>query len=43
MRIAICDDNQLEVDLFKECVSGFLRRKRDYRYEISEVIRLLKM
>ena len=36
MRIAICDDNQLEVDLFKECVSGFLRRKRDYRYEISE-------
>ena len=36
MRIAICDDNQLEVDLFKESVSGFLRRKRDYRYEISE-------
>lgn len=36
MRIAICDDNQLEVDLFKECVSGFLRRKRDYRYEINE-------
>ena len=36
MRIAICDDNQLEVDLFKERVSGFLRRKRDYRYEISE-------
>lgn len=36
MRIAICDDNQLEVDLFKERVSGFLRRKGDYRYEINE-------
>ena len=36
MRIAICDDNQLEVDLFKEHISGFLRRKGDYRYEISE-------
>lgn len=36
MRIAICDDNQIEVDLFKEHISGFLRRKGDYRYEISE-------
>lgn len=36
MRIAICDDNQIEVDLFKEHILGFLRRKGDYRYEISE-------
>ena len=36
MRIAICDDNQIEVDLFKEHISGFLRRKGDYRYEIKE-------
>ena len=36
MRIAICDDNQIEVYLFKEHISGFLRRKGDYRYEISE-------
>ena len=36
MMIAICDDNQIEVDLFKEHISGFLRRKGDYRYEISE-------
>ena len=36
MRIAICDDCQLDIDLFKDRISGFLRSKGDYRYEISE-------
>ena len=43
MRIAICDDNQIEVDLFKEHISGFLRRKGMKLVSIRQVIRLLKM
>lgn len=36
MRIAICDDNQLEIELFRERVEGFLKRKGDWRYKITE-------
>ena len=36
MRIAICDDNMLDIEIFKERVSGFLKRKGDWRYEIRE-------
>lgn len=36
MRIAICDDNQLEIEIFRERVEGFLKRKGDWRYEIAE-------
>lgn len=36
MRIAICDDNQLEIEIFKERVEGFLKRKGDWNYEIKE-------
>lgn len=36
MRIAICDDCQLDINLFKDRISRFLRSKGDYRHEISE-------
>lgn len=36
MRIAICDDNKLEIELFRERVEGFLKRKGDYRFQITE-------
>lgn len=34
MRIAICDDNELDIEIFKERVAGFLKRKGDWRYKI---------
>lgn len=46
MRIAICDDNQLEVDLFKERVSDSYGAKEIIAMKsvsIRQVIRLLKM
>ena len=36
MRIAILDDNQLDIDYFKARAESFLKKKGDRTYQISE-------
>ena len=36
MRIAILDDNQLDIDYFKAKAESFLKKKGDRTYQISE-------
>lgn len=36
MRIAILDDNQLDIDYFKTRAESFLKKKGDRSYQISE-------